>query len=91
MINFNNIYVLVVLGILIIAMVYNGIIFIYFMYLLFFIILLNSLYLIWSKDIRVEDLTLNNFNNATQNGMMGIVNLILSILGFLYFYNNYGF
>ena len=64
---------------------------VYIIYFIGVLIIVNSIYLIISKPIRLKDLTSYNFNNHVQNGMMGIVNLVLSILFVLFVYWDNGF
>ena len=65
--------------------------FLYFIYIIFTFLIIYSLYLIVTKEVKLKDLTLENINRFTPNGMMGIVVLLVSISGILWFYHFYGF
>jgi len=91
MINFNNIFSLVIFGIILVAVIYNGMFFIYFMYILILINFIWSIYKLSQDSIRLRDFKLESFNKPGINGASSLMWLVLSILGFIYFYNNYGF
>ena len=55
------------------------------------IIIVHSIGLVIRKPIKLKDLTLNNFNHNSENGMMGLIYLILSVFFILFIYYDQGF
>jgi hypothetical protein len=91
MINFNNIFVIIVFTILILGLIYSSSFFIYFMYFSIIIYFIWGIVNLLRQKIRVKNFTLNSFNKPASNGASSFMWLLLSIIGFIVFYNNYGF
>lgn len=60
-----------------------------FMFICGIFIIINSILTIKNNKIDFRELTLNNFNNNLDKGIIGVVNLILSILVLAFFYYIY--
>jgi hypothetical protein len=91
MINFNNIFVIIVFTILILGLVYSSFFYIYFMYFSITICFIWGIVNFLRQKITLKDFTLNSFDKPASNGASSLMWLLLSIIGFIFFYNNYGF
>lgn len=91
MINFNNIFVFVVFIILILGLVYSSAFYIYFMYSAIIICFIWGFINFSRQKINIKDFTLNSFNKPASNGASSFMWMLLSIIGFAFFYTNYGF
>lgn len=62
----------------------------YFLYFCFILNAIYNFYIAFKYEVKIKDLSLDNFNSSEGYGVIGLVKFILSVLSIFIFYYFYG-